>query len=91
MVQNWKESYHKRVKPILFIQMVGSVLIFIILANNFFNEFSMVQFKLLFWLLAVVSFSLALEDMLSKKQRSVYMLKFSTTVIYLIFPIFLLH
>jgi len=91
MMNQWKESFENRVTPILFIQIIGSALILILLVNMFFNEFSMIQFKMFFWVLALVSSSLAIEDMLRKKQRSVYMLKFSTTIVYLIFPLFLLN
>ncbi len=60
-----------------------------LLAVNFLVEFNMIQFKIVFWLLAVISFALAMEDMQLKKQKSVYIFKFSTTLVYLVFPFLL--
>ncbi|KMJ59196.1 hypothetical protein AB685_09065 [Bacillus sp. LL01] len=89
LVNNWREAYAKRIKPVFFIQVMGSALILSLLAMNFMVEFNLVQFKIVFWLLAVISFALALEDMQLKRQRSVYIFKFSTTLVYLVFPFLL--
>jgi hypothetical protein len=88
LISRWKKAYESRIKPIFFIQYIGSAMIILLLANNYLFEFSLLQFKIVFWLLALISFSLAVEDMLSKKQKSIYIFKFSTTIVYLVFPIF---
>jgi hypothetical protein len=89
LVNNWREAYAKRIKPVFFIQAIGSAMILGLLAVNFLVEFNMIQFKIVFWLLAVISFALAMEDMQLKKQKSVYIFKFSTTLVYLVFPFLL--
>ncbi|MCM3617992.1 hypothetical protein M3936_10410 [Sutcliffiella horikoshii] len=89
MVNKWREAYAKRVKPVLYIQVLGSAVILGLLAMNFLVEFNILQFKIVFWLLAVISFALAMEDMQLKRQRSAYIFKFSTTVVYLVFPFLL--
>lgn len=73
----------------LYIQVIGSAVILGLLAMNFLVEFNILQFKIVFWLLAVISFALAMEDMQLKRQRSAYIFKFSTTVVYLVFPFLL--
>lgn len=73
----------------LYIQVLGSAVILGLLAMNFLVEFNILQFKIVFWLLAVISFALAMEDMQLKRQRSAYIFKFSTTVVYLVFPFLL--
>ncbi len=72
-----------------FIQVIGSAVILSLLAVNFLVEFNMIQFKIVFWLLAVISFALAMEDMQLKKQKSAYIFKLSTTIVYLVFPFLL--
>lgn len=73
----------------LYIQVIGSAVILGLLAMNFLVEFNILQFKIVFWLLAVISFALAMEDMQLKRQRLAYIFKFSTTVVYLVFPFLL--
>lgn len=72
-----------------FIQVIGSAMILSLLAVNFLVAFNPLQFKIVFWLLAVISFALAMEDMQLKKQKSAYIFKFSTTLVYLVFPFLL--